>query len=91
MWWEELCSQNLKQPLPKVQSQTNTSSPMQFLVLEEKLGFISLPQGLRESSQVTGSAKHVPGFQKKLCHSPYLGTSGKGYLDQASTQHNSAF
>jgi hypothetical protein len=47
----------------------------------------TLPRSqLSRPQAVTGSAKHVPGFQKELCHAPDMGTSGKLQHDQASTQ-----
>ena len=94
IWWEVVLSESDSTPPKGPGPRPLPALPSVFLILEKAL-VLSLypgPQGklprtqLSRPQAVTGSAKHVPGFQKELCPAPDMGTSGKLQLDQASTQ-----
>ena len=63
--WEELCSQTLKQPLPKAWSQTITSSPKHIPDFREGALFYlytSRPQGKLPGPKAQTSTEHNLGF-----------------------------
>lgn len=73
VWWKELCSPNLKQPFPKGPDPRPLPALISIFLTSKKELYLIFnipgPQGMlpRPRPQVvTGSAKHVPGFEKKL-------------------------